>query len=101
VTTGAITALCTLAAPAYNASAAPNCQSGDVCLQLTSGKVVVAHGGRGSWSPPLQVDQIDNNTSTTSCVETGLIIYMSVPANTTVSGNWTVYAVTPGPACPG
>jgi hypothetical protein len=113
MTAGASITLCAFAAPAHAAGAAPAanpastpaqivCPVNDLCLQLTSGTTVLVPSGQSrSFSPPIQVDQIKNNTSLDYCVEVGLIIYIEVVPNETLSGTRTVYAVMPGPACPG
>jgi hypothetical protein len=113
MTVGASIALCAFAAPAYAAGAAPAanatstsvqivCPVNDLCLQLTSGTTVLVPSGQSrSFSPPIQVDLIENNTSLDYCVEVGLIIYTEVGPGESLSGTQTVYGVMPGPACPG
>lgn len=110
---GISTALCVLAVPAAAASSTPGahpasagaaivCPPNDLCLQETNGATVLVPSGQSrSFSPPLQVDLIENNTSLYYCVEVGLIIYIDVPPGAVESGTRTVYGVMPGRICPG
>jgi hypothetical protein len=109
---GASIALCSFAAPAHATGAAPAanatstrapivCPANDLCLQRTSGTMVLVASGRSrSFRPPLRVRQIRNRTRLDYCVQVGLIIYLNVRPNGVVSGTHTVYRVMPGPVCP-
>jgi hypothetical protein len=108
ITAGAATALCTLTVSAHamtggsGTRAAIVCPTGDLCLQpANSTAVLVRSGQRRSFNPPLQVVLIANHTHLSYCVEVGLINYIDIPPNRTISGTRTVHGVVPGSVCPG
>jgi hypothetical protein len=79
------------------------CPSGFLCLDQTNGTVTqVPSGGSASYSPPLSVDLVANQASVGYCVKIGLIIERYVPPGATLTGNHSVYGVSPSNGiCPG
>lgn len=100
VTAGAAAALCAVVVPAQAATI--TCPSGNLCLRETNGVTVVVPSGQSqSFDPALKVDLIQNETSLSYCVEVGHIIELPIAPGATHSGDETVFAVSPGPICPG